>query len=76
MLIVVGLKDLPNALRTFSRAVGRLRRAASEIHGQVDNLRRETKPAADARQAQRLTTPLHAPPASGLLLPASVKEAL
>ena len=43
-LVVIGPKDLPEAIRGLARGVQKLRRMASEFQGQADELVREANP--------------------------------
>ena len=42
-VIVIGPKDLPDAIRTVARGVGKLRRMAGEFQGHLDEVVREAK---------------------------------
>ena len=42
LLLVAGPDKLPDALKTIARALARLRRAAEEVRGEIDDICRES----------------------------------
>lgn len=56
MVLVLGPKELPKAMRAIARAVAAMRRMATEFQGHMDELAREAD-LQDAREAARSFSP-------------------